>query len=180
MAQAVSRRPLTPQAQAQCQVNLCKTCGGQSAAGTHFSPSTLGFPCHYHSTSAPYTPSTCCSYRKDKRAKPGNPPKKQCSYFHFFIRSGHESRWREGRHQDGHSVAARLRQKVKGLRNKYCLFISFKALTGPHIHAPRQNIFHYDVVHSKVELQAFFPRTSSIVWRNGGKVPQTKLAGLSI
>ena len=34
------------------------------------------FPCQYHSTVAPCSSlSTCCSYEKDKRAKPGNLPK---------------------------------------------------------------------------------------------------------
>ena len=33
------------------------------------------FPCHYHSTKAPYPPSfTCYSYQKDKRATPGKFP----------------------------------------------------------------------------------------------------------
>ena len=33
------------------------------------------FPCHYHSTNAPYPPSfTCCAYRKEKRTTPGELP----------------------------------------------------------------------------------------------------------
>jgi hypothetical protein len=39
------------------------------------SPNNSGFPCQYHSTNAPYSfSSTCCSYQKDKWAKPGNLP----------------------------------------------------------------------------------------------------------
>jgi hypothetical protein len=38
----------------------------------------FSFPCQYHSTNAPYSfihSSACCSYQKDKRAKPGKYPK---------------------------------------------------------------------------------------------------------
>ena len=31
-----------------------------------------GFPCHCHSTNAPYFSFTCCRFQKDKRAKSGN------------------------------------------------------------------------------------------------------------
>jgi len=43
----------------------------RSANRTGLSPSTAV----YHSTSAPYSSSTCCSYLTDKRAKPRNLPK---------------------------------------------------------------------------------------------------------
>ena len=40
---------------------------------TGFSPITSVFPCQYHSTTAPISPSsTCCSYLKDILEKPGN------------------------------------------------------------------------------------------------------------
>jgi hypothetical protein len=46
------------------------------ALGQVFSPSTSIYPCQYHSTYSLYSSiSTCCSYQKDKRAKPGNLPK---------------------------------------------------------------------------------------------------------
>jgi len=48
--------------------------GGQSITGTSFSPSTLLLPCQCHSTNAPYSSSSTCSYYKGKRAKPGKPP----------------------------------------------------------------------------------------------------------
>jgi hypothetical protein len=53
MAQAVSRRPLTAEAQVRFQVSPRGICGGQSGTGTGFSPITLVFPCQLHSTSAP-------------------------------------------------------------------------------------------------------------------------------
>jgi hypothetical protein len=53
MAQAVSRRPLNPQARVRSRVSPCGICGGQSGIGIYFSPSTSVFPCQFHSTGAP-------------------------------------------------------------------------------------------------------------------------------
>jgi hypothetical protein len=50
MAQAVSCRPLTVEAQVHVQINPCGICGGQSGTGTGFSLSSLVFPIIYHST----------------------------------------------------------------------------------------------------------------------------------
>jgi hypothetical protein len=47
MAQVVSRRPLTAEAQVRVEVNPCGICGGQSGTGTGFSPSSSAFPCQY-------------------------------------------------------------------------------------------------------------------------------------
>ena len=71
MAQAVSRWPLTADARVRSRVSPCDICCGQSGTVTGFSPSTSVFACQYHSTNAPYSSlSACCSYQKDKRAKP--------------------------------------------------------------------------------------------------------------
>jgi hypothetical protein len=43
MAQVVSRRPLTEEAQVHARVNPCGICGGQSGTGTGFSPSSSVF-----------------------------------------------------------------------------------------------------------------------------------------
>jgi hypothetical protein len=40
MAQAVSRRPLTPEVRVRAQVISCRICGGESSAGTSFYPSS--------------------------------------------------------------------------------------------------------------------------------------------
>jgi hypothetical protein len=53
MAQAVSRRPLTAEAQGRSRVSPCGFSGGQSGTGTGFYPSTSVFPCQFNSTSAP-------------------------------------------------------------------------------------------------------------------------------
>jgi hypothetical protein len=49
---AVSRRPLTAETRVRARVNPCEICGGQSATGTGFSPSSSVFPCQYHPTIA--------------------------------------------------------------------------------------------------------------------------------
>jgi hypothetical protein len=49
------------------RIYICVSCGSHNTVGVH---------CHYHSTTARYTPSSVSfSYKKDKRAKPGNLPK---------------------------------------------------------------------------------------------------------
>jgi len=59
----------------------CGIWGGQSGSGKAFSPSTCVSPCQYHSTNDPHSSSsTCCSYLKDERAKPGNLPNQQCCF----------------------------------------------------------------------------------------------------
>jgi hypothetical protein len=47
MAQAVSRRPLTAEAQVRVRVNLCGICGGKSDTGSGVSPSFSVFACQY-------------------------------------------------------------------------------------------------------------------------------------
>jgi hypothetical protein len=72
------------------------------ALGHVFLLSASLFPCQYHSTIAPYSSSsTCCSYQKDKRAKPGNLPKSDAlseirerwteKCFNFFYALGSKS-----------------------------------------------------------------------------------------
>jgi hypothetical protein len=53
MAQAVSRRPPTPEARVQSRVSPCGICDEQTGTGTGISPSTSVFPCQFHSTGAP-------------------------------------------------------------------------------------------------------------------------------
>ena len=78
MAQAVSLRPLNAEVQFRSQTSSCEVFVGHSGNGTGFFPSTSVSPV---SNIPPmlYThlPSTCCCYLKDKRAKPGNLPKRQ-------------------------------------------------------------------------------------------------------
>jgi hypothetical protein len=70
MAQSVSRRPVTAEARLRSWVSLYEICGGWCGNETGFSPSTSVFPCHYHSTNAPYSSSSMrCPYQNDKRAK---------------------------------------------------------------------------------------------------------------
>jgi hypothetical protein len=47
MAQAVSRRPLTPEAGARSRVSICEICGGQSGTGTGVSPSCRFSPVNF-------------------------------------------------------------------------------------------------------------------------------------
>jgi hypothetical protein len=52
MTQAVCRQPLNAEAWVYTWVSPCGICGGQSGTGTRFSPSSLDFPCQYHSIMA--------------------------------------------------------------------------------------------------------------------------------
>jgi hypothetical protein len=55
MAQDVSWQPLTTEAKIQSQVSTYEKCGVQNGTGTHFSPSTSVFPCHFNFNIAPYS-----------------------------------------------------------------------------------------------------------------------------
>ena len=73
MSQTDSRRLHTVEAQIRFQFNSCAVCGGNSGSEEGFPPSNSVSSCQYHSAINPYSSSsTCCSYQKDKRAKPGN------------------------------------------------------------------------------------------------------------
>ena len=73
MVHAVSRQPLTAEVWVRFQ---CSSSGGQSDTRSGFPPSTSIFLSQYHSANAPHSSSsTCCSYQKDKLAKPGKLPK---------------------------------------------------------------------------------------------------------
>jgi hypothetical protein len=93
--QAVCRRPLTAEARVPSQLSSSEISGEKTGTGTGFAPTTSVFPCQYHYTNAPHSSSsTCCSYQKGKRGKPGNLPKSDALseigkkwteiYFHFF------------------------------------------------------------------------------------------------
>jgi hypothetical protein len=82
MAQAVSHWPLTAAAWARSRVRFY---GGKSDNETGVCPSTSVFHCQYLPTNAPYlSSSTCRSYQKDKRAKPGNLPNLRFSSVSIF------------------------------------------------------------------------------------------------
>ena len=62
VAQAVCRRPVKAETLVRYQVSPSEVCDRQSNSGTSFPPSISVFPCPYHSTNVPYSPSsTCCS-----------------------------------------------------------------------------------------------------------------------
>jgi hypothetical protein len=52
MAQVVSRRPSTVEAQVRSRLRPCGICGGHSGTGAGFSPITAVFSCQFHSTVA--------------------------------------------------------------------------------------------------------------------------------
>ena len=77
MAEAVSWRPLTTQARVRSEVSACESHGEQSSNGGGFSSSNSVYTCQYHAINTSYSTSpTSCSYQKDKRANPGNLPKR--------------------------------------------------------------------------------------------------------
>ena len=53
IAQAVSRQPLTAEAQVRSRVGPCGICGGQSGTGQVSLRVLFGFPCQFHSTGGP-------------------------------------------------------------------------------------------------------------------------------
>jgi hypothetical protein len=55
VAQGVSRRHLTVEAQVRVQASPCRICVGQSGIGTDFSPTPSVFPNQYHVAVAPYS-----------------------------------------------------------------------------------------------------------------------------
>jgi hypothetical protein len=55
MNQVVSHRPLTVEVHVCTWVSPCGICGRHSSTRTGFSPSSLIFPCQYHSTMALHT-----------------------------------------------------------------------------------------------------------------------------
>jgi hypothetical protein len=69
--------PVTADARVQSQTSPCGLCRWQGGTGTGFSASTSVLPCQYQSTNATYaSSSSCCSYQKENRPKPGNLRKK--------------------------------------------------------------------------------------------------------
>ena len=55
VSQGISCWHHSVEAWVQLQASPCGKCSGWSGTGTGFSPSTVIFTCHYHSTSAPYS-----------------------------------------------------------------------------------------------------------------------------
>jgi hypothetical protein len=74
------------------QFSPSEICGVQSGSGTGFSSCTPVCHFQHHSTSAPHSSSpTCCSYQKDKRAKPGILTTKLSSFLRKSLSIGYKS-----------------------------------------------------------------------------------------
>ena len=54
MDEAARRHPLTAEAHVWSHSSPCGICGGQSGAGTHYTPTTSGVSCQYHTHSLIY------------------------------------------------------------------------------------------------------------------------------
>jgi hypothetical protein len=68
--QTVSRHLLTAKACVRSRTSSCEIHCGQSGTGAGFSPRISFFPCHYHSTNAPYTSSIYTDL--DQKDNPAN------------------------------------------------------------------------------------------------------------
>jgi hypothetical protein len=58
MAHMFGWQPVTTEMWISFWVSVCEICGGQNGNGTGFSQTASVFPCHYHSTYAPYLSSS--------------------------------------------------------------------------------------------------------------------------
>jgi hypothetical protein len=75
VALTLSGRPVSADTRARSQDSPSGIYGGRSGTGTGFFILELHL-CQNHPTNAPHSSSsTCCSYQKDKRVKPGSLPK---------------------------------------------------------------------------------------------------------
>jgi hypothetical protein len=81
MAQAVSYWSLTAEARFHVQVSPCGICGGQSGPRTGLSPSSLVFPCQYHSTMSLHTYKSYIIWVMNNRPVDGYSSEKQSHPF---------------------------------------------------------------------------------------------------